>query len=87
MDSGFVHDMMDALTAEPYLVQAHVWPSMKTELLHNVVVVLSVNSDAVIHASCEPCRAAVAMWWPFCFLSLTTFKSTGRFLQECVEQG
>lgn len=42
---------MDTLTADHYLVRAHVWPSMKTELPHNVFV-------AVIHASCEPCRAS-----------------------------
>ena len=57
VDSGFVHDMMDTVTTEHYFVRAHVWPSMKTELPHNVVVILSVNSGAVIHASCEPCRA------------------------------
>lgn len=28
------------------------------DLPHNVVIVLSVNSGAVIHASCEPCRAS-----------------------------
>lgn len=49
---------MDTMTAEHYLVRAHVWPSMKNELPHNVVVVLSVNSGAVIHASCEPCRVS-----------------------------
>jgi len=58
VDSGFVHNVMDTLTADHYLVRAHVWPSMKTELPHNVVVVLSVHSGAVIHASCEPCRAS-----------------------------
>lgn len=57
LDSGFVHDMMDTSNTEHYFVQAHVWPSMKTDLPHNVVVVLSVNSGAVIHASCEPGRA------------------------------
>ena len=53
---GFVNKLMDTVTAEHYLVRAHVKPSMKNELPHNVVVVLSVNSGAVIHASCEPCR-------------------------------
>ena len=57
VDSGFLHDMMDNANDEHYFVRAHVWPSMKTDLPHNAVVVLSVNSGAVIHASCEPCRA------------------------------
>ena len=30
---------------------------MKNELPHNVLVTLSVYSGAVIHASCEPCKA------------------------------
>ena len=58
VDSGFVHDMMDTGTSQHYFVRAHVWPSMKMDLPHNVVIVLSVNSGAVIHASCEPCRAS-----------------------------
>ena len=31
---------------------------MRTELLHNVIVVISVNSAAVLHTLCEPCRAS-----------------------------
>ena len=31
---------------------------MRTELPHNVIVVISVNSGAVLHASCEPSRAS-----------------------------
>ena len=58
VDSGFVHVMMDTVNDERYFVRAHVWPSMKTDLPHNVVVVLSLNSGAVIHASCKPCRAS-----------------------------
>ncbi|PFX15417.1 hypothetical protein AWC38_SpisGene20362 [Stylophora pistillata] len=58
VDSGFVHDMMDTVNGDHYLVRAHVWPSMRAELPHNVVVVLSVNSGAVLHASCDPCRAS-----------------------------
>lgn len=58
VDSGFVHDMMDTGTSQHYFVRAHVWPSMKMDLPHNVVIVLSVNSGAVIHTSCEPCRAS-----------------------------
>ena len=49
VDSGFVHDMIDTVNNEHYFVRAHVWPSMKTHLTHNVVVVLSLNSVAVIH--------------------------------------
>ena len=58
VDSGFVHDIMDTVNGERYFVRAHVWPSMRTELPHNVIVVISVNSGAVLHASCEPCRAS-----------------------------
>lgn len=29
VDSGFVHDVMDTLTADHYLVRAHVWSSLK----------------------------------------------------------
>ena len=58
VDSGFVHDMMDMVNDNHYLVRSHVWPSMKTELPHNVVVVISLNSGAVLRASCEPCRAS-----------------------------
>jgi len=58
VDSGFVHDIMDTVNGECYFVRAHVWPSMRTELPHHVIVVISVNSGAVLHASCEPCRAS-----------------------------
>ena len=44
VDSGFVHDMMDNVNDEHYFLRAHVWPSMRNELPHNVVVVLSVIS-------------------------------------------
>ena len=36
MDSGFVHNIMDTENADHYFVRAHVWPSMRTELPHNV---------------------------------------------------
>ena len=39
-------------------MRAHVCPSMRTELPHNVIVVISVNSGAVLYASCEPCHAS-----------------------------
>ena len=58
VDSGFVHDLMDNKTNEHYFLRGHVWPSMRTELPHNVLVILSVTSDAVIHASCQPCKVA-----------------------------
>lgn len=58
VDSGFVHNVMDAENADHYFVRAHVWPSMRTELPHDVVVVICVNSGAVLHASCQPCRAS-----------------------------
>lgn len=58
VDSGFVHNMVDAKTDLHYFVRAHVWPSMRSELPHNVLVVLSVASGAVIHASCDPCKVS-----------------------------
>ena len=58
VDSGFVHDMMDTKTEEHYLLKAHVWPSMRNELPHNVLIILSVSSGAVIHASCDPCKVS-----------------------------
>ena len=57
VNSGFVHIIMDTVNGECYFVRAHVWPSIRTELPHNVIVVISENSGAVLHASCEPCRA------------------------------
>ena len=57
MDSGFVHDMMDTKTEEHFL-KAHVWPSMRNELPQNVLIILSMSSGAVIHASCDPCKVS-----------------------------
>ena len=59
VDSGFVHDMMETTTEEHYFLKAHVWPSMRNELPHNVLIILSVSSGAVIHASCDPCKVSV----------------------------
>ena len=39
-----------------------MWPSMKTELPHNFIVVISVNSGAVLYASCEPSRPGPHLW-------------------------
>ena len=58
VDSGFVHDLMDAKTNEFYFPRAHVWPSMKSDLPHNVLIVLSVANGAVMHESCEPCKVS-----------------------------
>lgn len=58
VDSGFVHDVTDAKSKDYYFVRAHVWPSMRSELPHNVSVILSNLSGAVIHASCEPCKVS-----------------------------
>ena len=33
VDSGFVHDMMDTVNSDHYLVRAHVWPSMRCRTL------------------------------------------------------
>ena len=54
----FKHDLMDMIDGDRYFVRAHVWPSMRTELPHNVVVVTSLNSGTVLHVSYEPCRAS-----------------------------
>ena len=66
VDSGFVHDLMDNKTNEHYFLRGHVWPSMRTELPHNVLVILSVTSGAVLlfirlanHAMLLPLDAAV----------------------------
>ena len=32
--------------------------SMKSELHHNILVILSATRGAVIHASCQPCKVA-----------------------------
>ena len=58
VDSGFLHDMMDTKTEEHYFLKTHVWPSMRNELPHNVLIILSVSSGAVIHASCDPCKVS-----------------------------
>ena len=63
VDSGFVSDLMDAKTNEFYFLRAHVWPSMKSDLPHNVLIVLSVATGAVMHAPCEPCK--VSAFGPF----------------------
>ena len=54
--SGYVHDMMDTKSDKHYFLRAHVWPSMRNELPHNVIIILSVTSGAVIHVSCQPCK-------------------------------
>ena len=53
VDSGFVHDMMDTKTEEHYFLKAHVWPSMRNELPHNVLIILSgqVVQSFTHHAS------------------------------------
>ena len=58
VDSGFVHDLMDAKTNEFYFLRPHVRPLMKSDLPHNVLIVLSVANGAVIHASCESCKVS-----------------------------
>jgi len=57
-DSGFVHDLSDNKTHEHYFVRAHVWPSMQSDFPHNVNIILSRKSGAVIHASCSPCKTS-----------------------------
>ena len=58
VDSGFVHDIMDAKSDEHYFVRAHMWPSMRSDLPHNVLGILSNTRGAVMHASCEPRKVA-----------------------------
>ena len=50
VDSGFVHDVMDTKSKEHYFLRAHVWPSMRNELPHNVLIILSELSGAVSHS-------------------------------------
>ena len=56
IDSGLVHDLSDNKTNEHYFVRAHVWLSMQSDFPHNVNIILSRKSGAVIHASCSPCK-------------------------------
>ena len=58
VDSKFVHDLMDDKTDQHYFLRGHVWPSMRNNLPHNVLIVLSVTSGAVIYASCQPGKVA-----------------------------
>ena len=44
VDSGFVHDMTDTKTEEHYFLRAHVWPSVRNKLPHNVTIILSILS-------------------------------------------
>lgn len=57
LDSGFVYDVSDNKTVKNYFIRAHVWSSMKNQLPHNLLVILSVHSGAVIYALCESCKA------------------------------
>ena len=81
VDSGFVHDMMDTKTEEHYFLKAHVWPSMRNELPHNVLIILSVSSGAVIRISCDPCKVSAlgraVTWLLFCFLCWTMSMNKG----------
>ena len=56
--SGFVNELTDTKTDNYYYVKAHVWPSMNTDFPHKFLIVLSVKSGAVVHASCDPCKAS-----------------------------
>lgn len=56
--SGFVHDVEDNRKQNHYFLRAHVWPSMRGELPHNVLITISVHSGAVLHATCEPYKVA-----------------------------
>ena len=58
VDSDFVHDVEDNRTQNHYFVRAHVWPSMRGDLPHNVLITISVHSGAVLHATCEPCKVS-----------------------------
>ena len=83
VDSSAVHDMMDTVNSDHYLARAHIWLSMRVRLPH--IVVLSVNSGAVLHASCDPCSHVVAIL--FCILDHVkkhgTMLKTSCTSQEC----
>ena len=57
LHSGFVHNVSDNKTVKNYFIRGHIWPWMKNQLPHNVLVTSSVHSGAVIYESCEPCKA------------------------------
>ena len=58
VESGFVHDVEDNRTQDHYFLRAHVWPSMRGDLPHNVSITISVHSGAVLRAKCEPCKVS-----------------------------
>ena len=58
VDSDFVHDVEDNRTQNHYFVCAHMWPSMRGELLHIVLITISVHRGAVLYATCEPCKVS-----------------------------
>jgi hypothetical protein len=58
VDSDYVHDLTDNRNDDYYFLRAHVWHSMSNDHPHNVLVILSTKSGAVIHANCEPCKAS-----------------------------
>ena len=58
VDSGFVHDITDNKNDDYYFLRAHVWPSMRNDYPHNVTIVLSSISGAVVHAMCSPCKVS-----------------------------
>ena len=87
VDSGFVHDIQDNRTPEHYYIRAHVWPSMRADLPHNVFIVISTQSGAVLHAKCEPCKVSAlgrcghvvaVLILPFYFCLTIMLKSTVR---------
>jgi hypothetical protein len=53
----YVHDLTDNRNIDYYFLRAHVWHSLSNDQTHNVLVILSTKSGAVIHANCEPCKA------------------------------
>ena len=49
---GFVHDMTNMKSDNHYFVRAHVCPSMKSDLPHNVTIILSTMVGCYVNSSC-----------------------------------
>ena len=70
---------------------------MRTELPQNVIVVISVNSGAVLYGSCEPCRGSASLgrcshvvtfhFNEIAFLQIQIKQSRFIFLSPCVNMG
>lgn len=73
-----LNDVDDAKTESLYFIRCHVWPSMRSDLPQNVLVILSVISGAVTHSFMhlvnrvrfQRSEDAVMLWPCFYFYSI-----------------